>query len=386
MDEGGEETGEHVNNISKELELDEGGDEEDAKPAAVIVEVDEALDLARLQLPVATIRENLNGGFYTIKESYGKNSNECNRLESINKERYPRVFDADSRPAIAMIKEMPEFTQAVKNLFFKKNGALRSSIKQELATESVGYINFDDPKVKDKRLMFTLCDSKSTFRSLEKLLSESGVVNNEKEDIHDITLLIGGTTDQKLHYDTPRIFGGSSVTSRNHHEVNREQYNNDMKGQWAPASIILDVTSRLCGINLGVPNKLISYPSSLLTTIKCGKSDDLFHVISTGKNGTVINIGGAGVVFAGDFPHYGVCHIDDQDVELTTKMAKLFESLGTSINIASCKILEETTGLNELCRLFLKTKPKQNEFKIYDLNNVGTLGNEDTWNEYPLGN
>lgn len=93
-----------------------------------------------------------------------------------------------------------------------------------------------------------------------------GIIDSNLEEMYDVSILIGDTKDQKVHHNNPRIYGhycpldanpNISFSYTDGHEINREQYNNDLSGKLAPASNILDVTTRLCGIKLGVLNDFI---------------------------------------------------------------------------------------------------------------------------------
>lgn len=157
-----------------------------------------------------------------------------------------------------------------------------------------------------------------------------------------------------------------------------------MSGKLAPASIILDVTTRLTGIKLGVLNNFIISHEDDNASIKCGLENEVFRVHSQNNSGTIINVQGAGVIFAGDFPHYGVRNIEDDNKHLNDIMEELFKQIGSFIRAKSYKALEKTHNLNELSRLFLKVKPINNKFKKYHLDAVVIGTPEGELRDYPL--
>lgn len=367
----------------------------DSKPAAVLKPTLEQKDLVKLNVMEEIIRLCMHNGSYVIKLPYVQDVAECQRLQKLNKDLFKRKFLSNSRPCIKAIGEKPLFTNAVRELFFNSDGSLIATLKEELKTSSLSFINFDMVS-KDKRIMVTLDEHKGTqsiLQCMKFLLTEYGIIDPAKEIIYDVSLLIGGTVNQQLHTDSPRIMGGFIKKGQNkkqpdefveRHEINREEYNNDMMGQWSPASIILDMTTRLCGINLGVTNKVIMNCSDNEVSIKYGYEGDIFKVVSKDNHGTIVNVEGAGVIFAGDFPHFGVRNVNLNNVSLNTSMNKLFKEIAKTSDQEAYGILENTPGINEYCRLFLKTIPKDNEFKIYDLPHVGIVHDENDWDDYGI--
>jgi hypothetical protein len=79
-----------------------------------------------------------------------------------------------------------------------------------------------------------------------------------------------------------------------------------------------------------------------------------------------------------------VNNVDATNTELINKMNDFFDIIGLAITNDSYLLLEQTPGLNELCRLFLKVKPINNEFRVYDTEAVGTLVGKGVFMDYPL--
>jgi hypothetical protein len=350
-------------------------------------------DLSYLKVDVDTLRSRMHGEFFLIDKEYAKDPTECQRLQTINELHYKRSFNADTRPSIAAIGTMPNLTKTLRSLLFNDKGAINPRVMAEKRKDSLSIINFNQP-VADNRLMFTIDESEdpnSVFGLLKTLLAEYGIIDSNVEEMYDVSILIGGTKDQQVHFDNPRIFGGYSSKDdsplnnfvyKEGHEINRELYNKDLHRKLGPASIILDVTTRLCGVSLGVLKEFIIPRDVNKASIKCGRDGEEFRVVSSNTKGTIINVEGAGVIFAGDFPHYGVKNVEEKNQALNENLMKFVAGIGTTISKKSYLLLEQTNNLNELSRLFLKVKPRDNEFRIYNLEAVGTFTGK--FNDYPL--
>jgi hypothetical protein len=227
----------------------------------------------------------------------------------------------------------------------------------------------------------------SVYQQVQNFLSDHDVIDTEKEDMFDLLLLVGGTVDQKMHNDFPRIFGGGCLEGEdvndignyaNAHEINRRLYNEDMMGERAPASIILDVTSRKCGVNLGFYSSFLN-KQGRETNIAGGRESDMFVVKRSLGTKAIINIEGAGVIFAGDFPHFGTRNIKLSNNVLNKKMQEFFKVFWGKVsnNKKMMQTCVTTKGFSDMCRLFLKVKPKENAFKFYHFETVGTVDDVD---------
>ena len=341
-------------------------------------------DIACLKLDTEKIRKSLILEiFYELFDDYNNIDMKGGRLERLNKDYYKRDFNQTSRPSFAVIGEMRDATAQVRDLFFKPGGQLKASEILDQKTK-LHYIAIND-KEKDKIYMISFEESKddnSVFMRLHSILSKSGILNSEEEELYDIALLMGGTLEQPVHFDTPRIFGvkrkpgTKRVAMENFfivHELNRELYNADIMGEWAPTSIILDVTGRECGIKLGLLNDFLNDPSEK-TTVRWGKEGDKMSVSKLDEDRSIIHANGAGVQFLGDFPHFGVQNIDENDNNLNEKMKSFFKEIDKNKSRKSIvNLFENTEGLNELCQLFVKLKPKKSVFQLYGIDAVGKM-------------
>lgn len=133
----------------------------------------------------------------------------------------------------------------------------------------------------------------------------------------------------------------------------------------------------------------ISNANDNATTIKFGKPNDLFTIHSATKHSTIIHAPPPGIIFAGDFPHFGVTHVESTDNALNEKIKQLFNNIDKQKNRKTGlrRVFNTTKDLDELCRFFLKTKPKNNKFQYYHLDGVGICENDIIENccyDYPI--
>lgn len=351
-------------------------------------------DLAKLTIDISELKDKVfEGSFLVIEEAYAKDKEECKRLEDLNLRLFKREFDSTARPSISAIGEIPELTESLRDLFFNPNGSVKYQLQEEDGT--VSFITFDIPKIKDKRLMYSIKnneDDSSIFQNLKRLLGSNKIINFNEEEMYDVSILIGGTMDQKVHYDNPRMYGGYRSKKKGKsggfisgHEINRQMYNHDLNSPIGPASMIFDLTKRKFGINLGVLEKFVIQDSEGRAKIKCGKCVEDFRLVSTDHpNGPIININGVGVIFAGDFPHFGVRQVGAgaEEEKLSHELDQLFIGLPKKVTPELYGKLESIENLHEFSRLFLKVKPKTNKFHYYHFESVGTP--EMDFKDYPL--
>jgi hypothetical protein len=104
--------------------------------------------------------------------------------------------------------------------------------------------------------------------------------NPEFEAIGDLSLLIGGTADQKIHCDIPRLFcywnNGknpdnlvklSGAYGYFGHEINRKFYNDAVSSKYGQSSIIIDLSGEQLGFHLTISKYLIEEISKNHCTI-----------------------------------------------------------------------------------------------------------------------
>jgi len=352
----------------------------------------ESDDMAKLLVDKKTKNKLKFEGFFPINRKYADDSKEVQRLTNVNMKYFPRVFRTNSRHSITTIEKNIYFSNKLHDLIFDSEGKLDNNAVAR--DDKFSYINIEkvnsDFKEPDIRGMLKLkysSNKSSLFYKIQETLQTHNLVNLDKEDIYDVSILIGGTAQQQPHFDNPRIYGcrrlkgfegknpasGDSYTYL--HEINRALYNEDVMREDGPASMIFDVTNRKCGIKLGVLTYFLDINGNE-ATVKFGKKGETFPVVEHAKNTSIIDICGAGVIFAGDFPHFGVRNVDKSNKKLNDNMINLFEKLNEKDpddKKGLVTILKSTPGLDELCRLFLKVKPKDNKFQLYELDGVGTI-------------
>jgi hypothetical protein len=230
----------------------------------------------------------------------------------------------------------------------------------------------------------------SVFCKIKQLLGDHKLVNFNTDEVLEILLLVGGTERQEPHFDNTRIFGfarkqdeeGRDETLKSSykdlHEINRKWYNEEVMRSNGPASMIFDLTERRCGVLLGVLTQFLNVEGDT-ASVKHGVPGEKFALIENGDKYSVIRIEGAGVVFAGDFPHFGVRNIAKSEKSLNKTMMKVFDGVqkiktkNDKNNEACFNLFKTTPAFNELCRLFVKVRPKNTKFELYDLDAVGAI-------------
>jgi hypothetical protein len=202
-------------------------------------------------------------------------------------------------------------------------------------------------------------------------LLQQTIVSSD-EDIFDITLLVGGTINQEVHYDFPRItaadFDGNTIAF----EVNRKKYNEDMSSELAPSSILLDITAAMNGIKIGILREFVVAHANNDCSVKRGKADETFKIVSYKNENHETCIlhyaQGFGIRFVGDFPHFGVRNAPNNDETIDHAVKALDSAKGKA---AQLKALSKIRNLDRICRLFMKTKPKTACMTSYSLDAVG---------------
>jgi hypothetical protein len=259
--------------------------------------------------------------------------------------------------------------------------------------------NSDFKKVKDLRGMLTFhhnSDQASFFQQVQNALHKHHIVNLKRDSVFEILLLVGGTKQQEPHFDNPKIYACSRLPGtdgfnqfkktsyKDLYEVNRQWYNEDVMRENGPASMIFDVTKRECGLKLGVLTQYLTIDGDK-ASVKHGKLGETFSLVSHEDKYSTIHIPGSGVAFTGDFPHFGVRNVDDSDKGLNTIMNNLFTKLkkikgdrqDPMTKTKYFNTFQKTNQLDELCRLFVKVKPTNSKFELYDLDIVGTITKKD---------
>jgi hypothetical protein len=214
-------------------------------------------------------------------------------------EKIPRLFYEDSRPSFVEHEILPNVRESLRNRFFDSDGTLLNSIENDVQL-NVGdhrsfqfiYIENENTsqkklKVNDKRLQIPIKDESETYNLVKKSLVEQKIIDPVNETIYDVSLLIGGTEMQHPHYDFSRTicsFLPSTIKGEKRNnvalyepgwEINREIYNEDMAGQYAPSSIIIDLSEKQHGFFIGIPRKY--FEDSESAKIMHGKKNQVMN-------------------------------------------------------------------------------------------------------------
>jgi hypothetical protein len=90
---------------------------------------------------------------------------------------------------------------------------------------------------------------------ITKVLVDEGLVDISHEVVEDVSLLIGGTTNQSIHIDHSRLYAYFSDANEElvAHEVNRNKYNDALSRKHAPSSILSDLSNDKLGFYLTLP-------------------------------------------------------------------------------------------------------------------------------------
>jgi hypothetical protein len=96
---------------------------------------------------------------------------------------------------------------------------------------------------------------------ITKLLVDEGLVDLSYEKVEDVSLLIGGTTNQRIHTDHSRLYAYFSDANEElvAHEVNREKYNDALSSKYAPSSILSDLSNDKSGFYLTLPLSAVDF-------------------------------------------------------------------------------------------------------------------------------
>jgi hypothetical protein len=235
-----------------------------------------------------------------------------------NLEKFPRYLCDDSRDPFSEISAPDSILQDIRELFFEKDGdKLAKSLSKDFNSKQTiipSYITLEEKvKIKDKRIQVEFKEESLTFKKVSELLSSAKLFNPEFEVIEDVSLLIGGTADQKIHCDIPRLFcffnNGTNPENLVNlkdalgyfgHEINRKFYNDAVSSKYGHSSIIIDLSSEQLGFHLTIPKYLIEKICNDHCTIKYCKG---IYKITKKQPQTVTICVLHGCQFVGDFFH-----------------------------------------------------------------------------------
>lgn len=215
-----------------------------------------------VELPI-----RLHGGTVLVTEkemSFDAFQAEIKIADIVNRKlKRPYIPDV-SRPRLTAVSIPAEGLHRLRSIFFDEDGALNKEIVRDI--DRSGRHNFiifsNHPEDRcDLRWQLPLrrhspYEKVRTRRRVEKLLAQYGCIDESKESIHDLAMLMGGTADQSLHHDIPRQTTSflpydpkerqetmsedpESMIAASGWELDRTAYNDAMASPYAPSSNLL---------------------------------------------------------------------------------------------------------------------------------------------------
>jgi hypothetical protein len=306
-------------------------------------------------------------------------------IDDKNYQRFQRNFSVNSRPNLERINYNEDLFTRLKQCLFNVNGKFLNNLDDDI--ELCADIDIKPTSAEknndsiDERHQFIFKENSNTAKRIRNQLYINNIVS-ANEHIYEVVLIIGGTINQHLHFDFPRMFINDIEKTTIAFEINRNKYNNDMESNIAPSSILFDLTPERTGINIGVLNDFIIIDAHrTLCTIRNGRADEHFLLTqqkTSNKFTTVINDKqGIGLRFVGDFPHFGAINATTQNQMNTlrkfrTALEPFRNSKGFKLR-ETFNALEKIDRIDNICRLFIKTRPNTACKKSYAQSSVGII-------------
>ena len=318
-----------------------------------------------------------------------------------NREHFPRYFLKDSRLSFTKLTPINDhqYCELLHQQFFDKKNHFLHSIHLKPETVVITKIEFGTGIVKskkniDRRIQIRWKNDSEIFRNVSQLLVSQLLYDPKHEIIEDISLLIGGTTEQDFHCDNARMFS-SFVNENSEHEVNyeinRKQYNTAVMSKYGHCSIMSgfdDTGFRIC-----VPTSYVNVFDDIeMVSIKYGKLNDMFPILKRDKlvsdnhDGieipyVTIKVPRAGCQFVGDFIHAGANNVEFltrteqcKFKSFYTKASELIDKFDTSNNNSLLNLLKNCPILYKVSRFFATIIPIEHKTLIVDTLNVGMFG------------
>jgi hypothetical protein len=315
-------------------------------------------------------------------------------IQHKNLTKHERVFNVDSRRTLQKIKFNDTVYSSIREILFE-NGKLSPKIVTDISQNNdinIQPLEIDNTTTidDDVRHQFSFKEDSEVSNKIRQFLYSQQIVTDD-EHIYEIGIIVGGTKNQHLHYDCPRIFFGDLNTEEGigeeGFEINRQQYNNDMALSIAPSSILFDVSDEKNGISLGVLTDFITKQNGTdICTIKNGRPNEEFRIESEFVDNTnkiiIHDNNGFGLQFVGDFPHFGTINAKSEDAKNALNAFahmilkfRMENPTGFSEN-ANEEIIQQTLNIehiDKITRLFMKTRPKESCILSYAQESVGII-------------
>jgi hypothetical protein len=217
-------------------------------------------------------------------------------------------------------------------------------------------------------------------KMINNLLVDHGLVDNSHESIDDVSMLIGGNTQQRIHTDFARTYayfadGNEEIIA---HEINRKQYNDVLSSKYAHSSLLTDSSEDNFGFYLALPCSAVElHDNSNYAYIKYNDTNELFPIEYNSKNkikksynvddNECINVLiKNGCRFVGDYAHGGGNNITKLDEvkkkeynALYNKIAKILHNSNYNPSKIDCvdilHLFKDFQALSRVSRFFCKT-------------------------------
>ena len=132
--------------------------------------------------------------------------------ELVNRKLKRPYIPGVSRPRLSALSMPPEGINELRSIFFDEFGALNKKIIQDIDhSKRHNFISFSNGANDRGDLRWQVPLRRhgkhhlvDTRERVEALLARFGCIDEKKEKLHDLAMLMGGTADQSLHHDIPR--------------------------------------------------------------------------------------------------------------------------------------------------------------------------------------
>ena len=118
-------------------------------------------------------------------------------------------------------------------------------------------------------------------KNVQSKLIEHGLIDAAKEDVEEVSLIIGGSNIQDFHTDIPRVscyfLGDNKEEVIIGWELNRENYNDVMSGENAETSILIDLSADKSGLFLTLPPDAVEENGKNLVSVKYERQNMQFE-------------------------------------------------------------------------------------------------------------
>ena len=301
---------------------------------------------------------------------------------NLNNTCHPRNVYDNSTPPFDLIN-IPELSSSLRDMIFDGNDNFTFMVKQHFTdVENSDYgihptaINFEYSNVLDYRLQIAFKNGSIIHKNVQSKLIEHCLIDPDKEDVEEVSIIIGGSTIQDFHTDIPRIgcyFFVDKKESIIGWELNRGSYNDVMSSGNAATSILIDLSYDKSGLFLTLPPDAVEEQKKDIVTINYERQNIKFECqtkregkgkAATAKAYTIKF--SSDCRFVGDYVHAGADNLQKlkSKVSMTSMLTDASALVNNENNLnKNSDLLKLLTGcpekLSKVTRLFAKTIPKK---------------------------